>query len=55
MPEAAVSAYVVLFVSRGERASTVMTRCPGLAVILAVFATIVVSWPACPSRPCACR
>jgi multidrug resistance protein MdtO len=43
MPEIAVSAYVVLFVSRGERASTVKTALvAGIAVILAVFVTIVV-------------
>ena len=43
MPEIAVSAYVVLFVSRAERASTVTTAVvAGAAVILAVFAAIVV-------------
>jgi multidrug resistance protein MdtO len=43
LPEPAVSAYVVLFVSRGERASTVKTAVvAGVAVILAVFVTIAV-------------
>ena len=43
MPEIAVSAYVVLFVSRSERASTVMTALVAcMAVVFAVFATIVV-------------
>ena len=43
LPEPAVSAYVVLFVSRSERSSTVKTALvAGLAVILAVFATIAV-------------
>jgi multidrug resistance protein MdtO len=43
MPEVAVSAYVVLFVSRNERSSTVMTAVvAGLAVIAAVFVTIAV-------------
>lgn len=43
MPEIAVSAYIVLFVSRGERASTVKTALVGgVALILAVFITIVV-------------
>jgi multidrug resistance protein MdtO len=42
MPEIAVSAYVVLFVSRNERSSTVMTAIvAGLAVIVAAFATVV--------------
>ena len=42
MPEIAVSAYVVLFVSRGERSSTVMTASiAGVAVVLAAFATVV--------------
>ena len=43
MPEVAVSAYIVLFVSRNERSSTVMTALvAGVAVILAVFVTIAV-------------
>ena len=43
IPDPGVCAYVVLFVSRGERASTVKTAVvAGLAVILAVFATIAV-------------
>ncbi len=43
MPEIAVSAYVVLFVSRDEQASTVMTAVVACAaVVVAVFATIVV-------------
>jgi multidrug resistance protein MdtO len=43
LPEAAVSAYVILFVSRSERASTVKTAAvAGVAVILAVFITIAV-------------
>ena len=42
MPEIAVSAYVVLFVSRDERSSTVMTAVvAGTAIVFAVFATIV--------------
>ena len=42
MPEIAVSAYVVLFVSRDERSSTVMTALVGgTAIVFAVFATIV--------------
>ncbi len=42
MPEVAVSAYVVLFVSRDERSSTVMTAVvAGTAIVFAVFATIV--------------
>jgi multidrug resistance protein MdtO len=43
MPEIAVSAYVVLFVSRDEQASTVLTAVVAcVAVLFAVFATIVV-------------
>ena len=43
IPEAALSAYVVLFVSRGEAASTAMTAVlAGLAVLLAVLLTIAV-------------
>ena len=43
MPEIAVSAYVVLFVSRSERSSTVMTAVvAGAAIVFAVFAAIVV-------------
>ena len=43
IPDPGVCAYVILFVSRGERASTVKTAVvAGLAVILAVFATIAV-------------
>ena len=43
MPDIAVSAYIVLFVSRNERSSTVMTALvAGVAVIFAVFLTIVV-------------
>ena len=42
MPDIAVSAYVVLFVSRNERSSTIMTAVvAGLAVVSAVFVTIV--------------
>ncbi|HVO23349.1 MAG TPA: FUSC family protein [Candidatus Margulisiibacteriota bacterium] len=42
LPEIAVSAYIVLFVSGAEAASSVMTALiGGAAVILAVFATIV--------------
>ncbi len=41
LPEAALSAYVALFVSRGEAASTVMTAAiAGIAVLLALLATI---------------
>ena len=41
LPEAALSAYVVLFVSRGEAASTVMgAAIAGVAVLAAVLATI---------------
>ena len=43
IPDPGVCAYVILFVSRGERASTVKTAVvAGLAVVLAVFATIAV-------------
>ena len=43
IPDPGVCAYVVLFVSRGERASTVKTAVvAGFAVILAVFVTIAV-------------
>jgi multidrug resistance protein MdtO len=43
LPEPAVSAYVILFVSRGERASTVKTAIvAGIAVCLGVLVTIVV-------------
>ena len=43
IPDPGVCAYIILFVSRGERASTVKTAVvAGLAVVLAVFATIVV-------------
>ena len=43
IPEPALSAYVVLFVSRGERGSTVMTALvAGIAVVVAVLACIVV-------------
>ena len=43
IPDPGVCAYVILFVSRGERASTVKTAVvAGFAVILAVFATIAV-------------
>ncbi len=43
MPEPALSAYVVLFVSRSERASTVMTALvAGLAVIAAILICVVV-------------
>jgi multidrug resistance protein MdtO len=43
VPEIAISAYVVLFVSRAEAASTVVTALiAGVAVILAVFAAILV-------------
>ena len=43
IPDPGVCAYVILFVSRGERASTVKTAVvAGVAVILAVFATIAV-------------
>ncbi len=43
IPEIAVACYIVLFVSRAEAASTVMTALiAGIAVILAIFATIVV-------------
>lgn len=43
IPEIAVSAYIVLFVSRAEAASTVLTALiAGLAAILAVFAAILV-------------
>ncbi len=43
MPEIAVSAYIVLFVSRGERASTIKTALVGgIALVFAVFLTIVV-------------
>ncbi len=42
LPEVALSAYIVLFLSRAEAASTVMTALiAGLAVILAIFTTIV--------------
>ncbi len=43
IPEIALSCYIVLFVSRAEAASTVMTALiAGIAVILAIFATIIV-------------
>ena len=43
IPDPGVCAYVILFVSRGERASTVKTAVvAGVAVILAVFATVAV-------------
>ena len=43
IPDPGVCAYVILFVSRGERASTVKTAVvAGLAVVLAVFATVAV-------------
>ena len=43
IPDPGVCAYVILFVSRGERASTVKTAVvAGVAVILAVLATIAV-------------
>ena len=43
LPEPAVSAYVVLFVSRGERASTVKTAIvAAVAVILAIFITTAI-------------
>ena len=42
IPEPALSAYVVLFVSRGEAASTIMTAAiVGIAILLALLATIV--------------
>ena len=42
IPEPALSAYVVLFVSRGEAASTVMTAAiVGIAILLALLATII--------------
>ncbi len=42
IPEAALSAYIVLFVSRGERASTVKTAVGvGFTAILAIFVTIL--------------
>ncbi len=41
VPEIAVSAYIVLFISRPEAASTVMTAViAGVAVILAIFAAV---------------
>jgi multidrug resistance protein MdtO len=43
VPEIAISAYVVLFVSRAEAASTAVTALiAGVAVILAIFAAILV-------------
>jgi multidrug resistance protein MdtO len=43
IPEIAISAYIVLFVSRAEAASTVLTALiAGIAAILAVFAAILV-------------
>ena len=43
LPDAAVSAYVVLLVSGGERSSTIRTALvAGIAVILAVLVTILV-------------
>jgi multidrug resistance protein MdtO len=43
VPEIALSAYIVLFVSRAEAASTVLTALiAGVAVILAIFAAILV-------------
>ena len=43
IPEAAISAYIILFVSRGEKASSVLTAAvAGTAVILALLLTIVV-------------
>jgi len=43
IPEIAVSAYIVLFLSRAEAASTVMTALiAGIAVILAIFLAIAV-------------
>ena len=42
IPEPALSAYIVLFVSRGEAASTVMTAAlAGIAILLAIVVTIV--------------
>ena len=42
LPEIAISAYIVLFVSRAEAASTVMTALiAGIAVILAIFVAMV--------------
>jgi multidrug resistance protein MdtO len=42
LPEIAVSGYIVLFISRAEAASTVLTALiAGIAVILAIFAAIV--------------
>jgi multidrug resistance protein MdtO len=43
LPEIAISAYIVLFISRAEAASTMLTALvAGIAVILAIFAAVAV-------------
>jgi multidrug resistance protein MdtO len=43
LPDIAVSAYIILFLSRRETVSTVLTALvPGIDVVLAIFATIAI-------------